>query len=178
MDIPNQSGNSSKRPMSSNAILETPPLASKRRENKDRNACEDNEDVKGDSKTLKEPSTVAEVLLNSGSAEHKITLDQTSVLSSKVSSNEGVAVQETSLEKKAIGSDLNTSKVTSLVKYAGIGSGSSFMTDINELSAELSAAIASSPPQPIRLSMSETNLLSTTPPTGNRRSPVGKDHGT
>ena len=52
------------------------------------------------------------------------------------------------------------------------------MTDINELSAELSAAIASSPPQPIRLSMSETNLLSTTPPTGNRRSPAGKDHGT
>ena len=100
------------------------------------------------------------------------------MLSSKVSSNEGVAVQETSLEKKAIGSDLKTSKVTSLVKYARNGSGSSFMTDINEMSAELSAAIASSPPQPIRLSMSETNLLSTTPPTGNRRSPAGKDHGT
>lgn len=176
MDIPNQLGNSSKRPMSSNAILETPPLASKRRENKDRNAFEDNEDV--DRKTLKEPSTVAEVLLNGGSAEHKITLDQTSVLSPKVSGNEGVAVQETSLEKKAIGSDLNTSKATSPVKYARNGSGSSFMTDISELSAELSAAIASPPPQPIRLSMSETNLLSTSPPTGNRRSPVGKDHGT
>ena len=178
MDIPNQLGNSSKRPMSSNAILETPPLASKRRENKDRNAFEDNEDVKGDSKTLKESSTAAEVLLNGGSAEHKITLDQPSVLSSKVSGNEGVAVQETSLEKKAIGSDLNTSKVTSPVKYARNGSGSSFMTDISKLSAELSAAIASPPPQPIRLSMSETNLLSTSPPTGNRRSPVGKDHGT
>ena len=178
MDIPNQLGNSSKRPMSSNAILETPPLASKRRENKDRNAFEDNEDVKGDSKTLKESSTAAEVLLNGGSAEHKITLDQTSVLSSKVSGNEGVAVQETSLEKKAIGSDLNTSKATSPVKYARNGTASSFMTDISELSAELSAAIASPPPQPIRLSMSETNLLSTSPPTGNRRSPVGKDHGT
>ena len=32
MDIPNQSGNSSKRPMSSNAILETPPAVLLRRE--------------------------------------------------------------------------------------------------------------------------------------------------
>lgn len=178
MDIPNQLGNPSKRPMSSNAILETSPPASKRRENKDSNAFEDNEDVKVDSKTLKEPSTVAEVLLNGGSAEHKITLDQTSVPLSKVSGNEGVAAVETSFEKKAIGSDLNTGKAASPVKNVRNGSGSSFMTDISELSAELSAAIASPPPQPIRLSMSETNLLSTSPLTGNRRSPVGKDHGT
>ncbi|KAJ7357500.1 hypothetical protein OS493_025017 [Desmophyllum pertusum] len=50
------------------------------------------------------------------------------------------------------------------------------MSDISELSAELSAAIASPPPEPIRLSMSESNLLSTSPPSGNRRSPIGKDH--
>ena len=55
--------------------------------------------------------------------------------------------------------------------------GSSLWSDISELSAELSAAIASKPPEPIRLSMSEANLHDTNPPSSSRRSPVGKDHG-
>ena len=51
------------------------------------------------------------------------------------------------------------------------------MSDISELSAELSAAIASPPPEPLRLSVSESNLLSTSPPSTSRKSSTGKDHG-
>ena len=185
MDIPDQMENVGKRPMSSNAILETPPLASKSKpyERKsldakgvlNRNAFKDQDHVKVNSNVLKTTSTVGEASLNGNSTEHKTAAEKKAALPLEGSSNEGMPAPGPTLEKKAW--DLETSKGSSPVKSSRSGSESSFMTDISELSAKLSAAIASPPPQPIRLSMSESNLLSTSSPTGNVRSSIGKDHG-
>ena len=91
--------------------------------------------------------------------------------------NEAIPVPGTTLEKKSNTLDLGTSKLLSPRRTSRSGSGLSFMSDISELSAELSAAIASPPPEPLRLSMSESNLLSTSPPSTSRKSSTGKDHG-
>ena len=184
MDIPDQLTRHAKRPMSSNAVLETPPLATKnkRLERKSQDAKDDHgvitikdqNGVRSDSDTLKNSSSTAERVVNENSSEHKETLDTKSVPSSEGSDNEGALAPGHGTEKKV--SD-QISKVVSSAKTSRSESGSSFMSDISELSAELSAAIASPPPQPIRLSMSESNLLSSGPPLSNRRSPIGKDQG-
>ena len=183
MDIPDQLTTGEKRPKSSAGLLETTP-SNKPLERKPR-------DVNG---TLNDDSylsngTYNDVLEAAASTnrdnltELQQTSDQKPVPASAGSGDEVISAQGSTFEKKpnawGLGSDVRTAnKSTSPVKNSRNGSGSSFMPDLSELSAELSAAIASPPPEPIRLSMSEANLLSTSPPpSGSRRSPIGKDHG-
>lgn len=187
MDIPDQLAPTAKRPMSSNAVLESAALASKikplERKSVDvggvygTNTFKEHSDNKSDSDALKNSSAVPEASLNGNSTKPEAVMENKPKPSVGGSGSEERPAPGPALEKKSVASDQETSKVTSPAKNSRSGSGSSFMTDISELSAELSAAIASPPPQPIRLSMSESNLLSTGPPPGNRRSPVGKDHG-
>ena len=181
MDIPDQLARHAKRPMSSNAVLETPPLAPKNKplerkslDTKD-DTSNDHNGVRSDSDTLKNSSSRAENVLNEKSSEFKAALDTKSAPSFEGSGKEGMLAPGPGAEKKV--SDQEISKAASPAKTSRSGSGSSFMSDISELSAELSAAIASPPPQPIRLSMSESNLLNSGPPLGSRRTPIGKDQG-
>lgn len=189
MDIPDQLTSGEKRPKSSAGLLETTPLTSNtplERKPRDINGTlKDHSHVSnGTSSDRDDTSLVAAVANNSGNlTELKPALDKKPAPASGGSGDEALSAQGSTLEKKpntwGLGSDVKTTnKVTSPAKNSRSGNGSSFMSDISELSAELSAAIASPPPEPIRLSMSEANLLSTSPPpSGSRRSPIGKDHG-
>lgn len=189
MDIPDQLTSGEKRPKSSAGLLETTPLTSNtplERKPRDINGTlKDHSHVSnGTSSDRDDTSLVAAVANNSGNlTELKPALDKKPAPASGGSGDEVLSAQGSTLEKKpntwGLGSDVKTTnKVTSPAKNSRSGNGSSFMSDISELSAELSAAIASPPPEPIRLSMSEANLLSTSPPpSGSRRSPIGKDHG-
>ena len=187
MDIPDQV--KEKRPRSSAGLLETTPNAPLERKApgdingvlagintfKDRGSVSN-----GDS--LKNTSLVTTAANNENTTEQKPTWDKKPAPALGGPGDEVISVPGSTLEKKAnawaLSPDVKmTSKASSPAKSSRSGSGSSFMSDISELSAELSAAIASPPPEPIRLSMSESNLLSTSPPSGNRRSPIGKDHG-
>lgn len=190
MDIPDQLTTGEKRPKSSAGLLETTPT-NKPLERKPRDVngpLKDNSHLSNgtsnDVDPFKNTSLEAAALNNNDNlTELKPTLDKKPVPGSAGSGNEVRSAQGSTLEKKpntrGLGSDVETTnKTTSPVKNSRSGSGSSFMPDLSELSAELSAAIASPPPEPIRLSMSEANLLSTSPPrSGSRRSPIGKDHG-
>lgn len=189
MDIPDQLTSGEKRPKSSAGLLETTPLTSNtplERKPRDINGTlKDHSHVSnGTSSDRDDTSLVAAVANNSGNlTELKPALDKKPAPASGGSGDEALSAQGSTLEKKpntwGLGSDVKTTnKVTSPARNSRSGSGSSFMSDISELSAELSAAIAVPPPEPIRLSMSEANLLSTSPPpSGSRRSPIGKDHG-
>ena len=181
MDIPDQLARHAKRPMSSNAVLETPPLAAKNKplerkllDTKD-DTLNDHNGVRSDSDTLKNSSSRVERVLDEKSSEHKAALDTKSAPSFEGSGKERMLAPGPGVEKKV--SDQEINKVGSPAKPSRSGSGSSLMPDISELSAELSAAIASPPPQPIRLSMSESNLRSSGPPLSSRRTPIGKDQG-
>ena len=187
MDIPNQIKTAEKRPKSSAGILETTPPQTKKP--LERNSV-DNNDVSS-TKNLKEHTDV----LNGTSDKNDISTNGSLLASNENSTgrkppsdeqlnpaldgpgNEALPVSGTTLEKKSNTLDLGTSKPLSPRRTSRSGSGSSFMSDISELSAELSAAIASPPPEPLRLSMSESNLLSTSPPSTSRKSSTGKDHG-
>ena len=196
MDIPDQVKTGEKRPKSSAALLESTPLSSNtplERKLLDingvlgMNILKENSNVPkettGDGNTLKNTS-LAVVAASNGenSTELKQALNKKPAPTLAGSGDEEISAPGSTVEKKpnpwVLRSDVkSTSKASSAAKPSRSGSGSSFMTDISELSAELSAAIASPPPEPIRLSMSEANLLSTSPPSGYRRSPIGKDHG-
>ena len=197
MDIPDPVKTGEKRPKSSAGILETTPVKSntplerkpvdingvlgvntfKERTNVS-NGTSDKSDISDNNSSI-----AAATLSNGGNlTEEKPLPDKKSASALAGSGNEVISGPGATLEKKSntlgLGPDVkNTSKALSPGKSSRSGSGSSFMSDISELSAELSAAIASPPPEPIRLSMSESNLLSTGPPSGSRNSTVGKDHG-
>lgn len=197
MDIPDPVKTGEKRPKSSAGILETTPVKSntplerkpvdingvlgvntfKERTNVS-NGTSDKSDISDNNSSI-----AAATLSNGGNlTEQKPLPDKKSASALAGSGNEVISGPGATLEKKSntlgLGPDVkNTSKALSPGKSSRSGSGSSFMSDISELSAELSAAIASPPPEPIRLSMSESNLLSTGPPSGSRNSTVGKDHG-
>ena len=173
MDIPNQLAHHSRRPMSSNAVLETPPFSSK---NKTDRKSLDATNMYGVN-TFNDHLGVNDALKNSGaeiSFNGNLLENQASVSSAR-SEDEQMLASEPAPEKKFF--DQETSKVTSPAKNTRSRTGSSFMSDINELSAELSAAIASPPPQPIRVTMSESNLLASGPSLGKKQSSVGKDFG-
>ena len=191
MDIPDQLTTGEKRPKSSAGLLESTP-SNKPLERKPRDVngtLNDNSHlsngISNDVDPFKNTSLEAAAPNNHDNLTGlKPTLDKKPVPASAGSGDEVISAQGSTFEKKpdawgGLGSDLRTAnKSTSPVKNSRSGSGSSFMPDLGQLSAELSAAIASPPPEPIRLSMSEANLLSTSPPpSGSRRSPIGKDHG-
>ena len=190
MDIPDQLTTGEKRPKSSAGLLETTP-SNTPLERKPHDVSETLNDhsrlsnvTSNDEDPFKNTNLEAAASNNDGNlTELKPTLDKKPVPASSGSDDEILSAQGSTLEKKpntgGLGSDVKTiNKATSPVKNARSGSGSRFMPNLSELSAELSAAIASPPPEPIRLSMSEANLLSTSPPpSGSRRSPIGKDHG-
>lgn len=192
MDIPDQLTTGEKRPKSSAGLLETTVGTSNTPS--ERNARDVNDTLKdnshlsngtsSDSAALKNTILDAAVPNNSGnSTKLDPSLDKKSLPVSPGSGDEALSAQGSTLEKKpnirGLDSEVRTIDMsTSPVKNSRSGSGSRFMPDLSELSAELSAAIASPPPEPIRLSMSEANLLSTSsPPSSSRRSPIGKDHG-
>lgn len=188
MDIPDQLATGEKRPKSSAGLLETTPGNSntplKRKHGDGRSTLKDYNHLSNgpssDSDALRNTSLVSAVPNNSENLTRlEPALDKKpgpSVLAG--SGDEALSAQCSTLEKKPNTSGLGSDVKTSPVKTSRSGSGSVFMPDLSELSAELSAAIASPPPEPIRLSMSEANLLSTSPPpSGSRRSPIGKDHG-
>ena len=189
MDIPDELTTGEKRPKSSAGLLETTPDASNtplERKLRDVNGTlKDSSHLSNgnDGDVLKNTSLVAaSPNYSENLTKLEPSLDKKPVTASAVSGDE-TSAQGSTLEKKpntrGLGSDVKTTnKSASPVKNSRSGSGSRFMPDLSELSAELSAAIASPPPEPIRLSMSEANLLSTSsPPSGSRRSPIGKDHG-
>ncbi|KAL9954783.1 hypothetical protein ACROYT_G042360 [Oculina patagonica] len=195
MDIPDQVKTGEKRPKSSAALLETTPLTSNtplERKPLDMNGVlgmnsfKENSNVSNgtsrDDNTLKNTSSAAAAASNGeNSTELKPALDKKKAPAVAGSSDKVISAAGSTAEKRpkawSLDSDIKTtSKTSSPAKSSRSGSGASFMSDISELSAELSAAIASPPPEPIRLSMSEANLLSTSPPSGSRRSPIGKDH--
>ena len=181
MDIPDQLVNAAKRPMSSNAVLETPPLAAKNKSHEQKTLDSNGvhkEHVKNGSNAVKSSTPVAEASLNGRLTEYEAAVDKKPPPSSEGSGNEGLSAPGRSLGSKSTTLDQETRKVASPAKNSRSASGSSILADISELSAELSAAIASPPPQPIRLSMSESNLLSTSLPSGSRGSATGKDQGT
>lgn len=192
MDIPDQLTTGEKRPKSSAGLLETTAGTSNtpsERSARDVNGTiGDNSHLSNgtssDSAALKNTILEAAVPNNSGnSTKLEQSLDKKPLHASPGSGDEALSAQGSSLEKKpnikGLDADVKTINMsTSPVKNSRSGSGSRFMPDLSELSAELSAAIASPPPEPIRLSMSEANLLSTSsPPSSSRRSPIGKDHG-
>lgn len=191
MDIPDQVKTGEKRPKSSAALLETTPVTSNtplERKPLDINGVlginilkEHGSVSSGTSGDALKNANLGAASNGGSSTEHKAALDKKPGPALLGSGNE-VSTPGSTLEKKsnlsALASDVKTTgKASSPAKTSRSGSGSSFLSDISELSAELSAAIASPPPEPIRLGMSEANLLSTSPPPGNRRSPIGKDHG-
>ena len=193
MDIPDQLATGEKRPKSSAGLLETTPgnsnSPSKRKHGDTHSTLKDYKHLSNgppsDSDALRNTSSVAAVPNNSENLSRlEPALDKKPGPPALArSGDEALSAQGSILEKKpnagGLGSDVKTiNKATSPVKTSRSGSGSMFMPDLSELSAELSAAIASPPPEPIRLSMSEANLLSSSPPpSGSRRSPIGKDHG-
>lgn len=172
MDIPDQLAHHSRRPMSSNAMLETFTSKNKPSDRKSLDA----KNMYGVN-TFNDHLGVNDALKNSeaGSSLNGNLLENQASESSARSEDEQILASEPAPEKKFI--DQGTSKVTSPAKNTRSRSGSSFMSDINELSAELSAAIASPPPQPIRVSMSESNLLASGPSLGKKQSSVGKNFG-
>lgn len=196
MDIPDQVKTGEKRPKSSAALLETTPLSSNtpsERKPLDMNGVlgmntfKEHSNVSnrtsGDDNTLKSTSLPAAAASDGeNSTELKPALDKKPAPAVAGSGDKVIPAPGSTVENRpkawSLDSDMKTtSKTSSPAKNSRSGSGASFMSDISVLSAELSAAIASPPPEPIRLSMSEANLLSTSPPSGNRRSPIGKDHG-
>ena len=188
MDIPDQLTTGEKRPKSSAGVLETTPDTSNtplKRKHVDAYGT-----LKDYNHLSNGPSSDSDALKNTtlgaavpGNSENLTRLEP--ALDKKPgpaalagSGDEALSALGSTLEKKANTGGLGSDVKTSPVKTARSGSGSRFMPDLSELSAELSAAIASPPPEPIRLSMSEANLLSSSPPpSGSRRSPIGKDHG-
>ena len=188
MDIPDQLTTGEKRPKSSAGVLETTPDTSntplKRKHVDAHGTLKDYNHLSNgpssDSDALKNTSLVAAV---PGNSENLTRLEP--ALDKKPgpaalagSGDEALSALGSTPEKKPNTGGLGSDVKTSPVKTARSGSGSRFMPDLSELSAELSAAIASPPPEPIRLSMSEANLLSSSPPpSGSRRSPIRKDHG-
>lgn len=187
MDIPDQIKTGEKRPKSSAGILETTPPQTKmplERHSVDDKDVSGTKNIKERSNVLNGTSDKSDITTNSSlltssenSTERKPTLDKQLDSALGGPDIEAISVPG-SPEKKSNSLDLGTSKALSPRRTSRSGSGSSFLSDISELSAELSAAIASPPPEPIRLSMSESNLLSTSPPSTSRKSSIDAANST
>lgn len=175
MDIPDQmSAQETKRPVAINAMYDVSPIAS-RHEPQEPKLDECNKDVNVDNAlkennigqdTCKDSSLGAYVSSSSSSSECE------PVSISETSGRMAISSQEPALENNQ--DNVKDSSAPGPVKKVRSGSGLKFLSDISELSAELSAAIASPPPKPIILNKSESSHLSTGLPP-NRRAKDGDE---
>lgn len=146
MDIPDQRTQHIKQPMSTNIVLKYR-----------------SEDVHDDD-PLKDRIIGNDALKNPISGG-----DSSPEHDPETSGSREISALDPALEKKSSNQE-SINFTSASEKKLGRGRESSFLSDISELSAELSAAIASPPPKPIRLS--ESNLLSSGPPLNNTRALV------
>ena len=173
MDIPDQmSAQEIKRPMPINAVYDLPPIASKH-EPQEQKLDDCNKDVHGDN-ALNENNIEQDAFKNSPLGAY-VSVSSSSAESEPVSISETSGRMAISTQDPALENNQDNVKDSSApVKKMPSGSGSKFLSDISELSAELSAAIASPPPKPIVLNKSESSLLSTGLPSNRRAKDGGK----
>ena len=173
MDIPDQmSAQETKRPMPTNAMYDVSPIAS-RHEPQEPKLDECNKDVNVDN-ALKENNIGQDAFKDSSLGAYVSASSSSSecepVSISETSGRMAISSQETALENNQD----NVKDSSAPVKKMRSSSGSKFLSDISELSAELSAAIASPPPKPIILNKSESSHLSTGLPPNRRAKDGGK----